>query len=354
MEKINIAVVGLRFGRLVAEDIAYKAGKDYFNLYALCDRDRGYADWVEEQFKFGTRMHYDMDEVLANPDIQSVAIITPPGGRAKLIEKALRAGKHVMTTKPFESDPEEAVRVLDLAKKLNLALHINSPSPVPTQDIALIREWREKYGLGRPVAARGEAHRLEHQKADGRWLDDPEKCPAAPVTRIGIYLINDLVRIFGKAMKAGVSCSTVLTKRPTPDNAHLSILFENGGLGSVYASFCAASETGQENGLYIKFENGVISRRALPNPDDGESKGAAMSVRMFSRGKPAQAEERTVSRISGAYLWDAFFRAIRGDKLEDEIEPWQIAEGIRVLNAMAKSEKTGKFESIDRPGPCPH
>jgi predicted dehydrogenase len=343
MEKINIAVVGLRFGRLVAEDIACKAGRDYFNLYALCDRDRGYADWVEGQFKFGARMYYDMDEVLANPEIRAVALIVPPGGRAKLIEKILRAGKHVMTTKPFESDPEEALRVLDLAKKLGLALHLNSPSPVPTEDIALIKAWQEKYGLGRPVAARGEAHRLEYQKADGRWLDDPEKCPAAPVTRIGIYLINDLVRIFGRAKKAGVSCSTVLTQRPTPDNAHLSILFENGGLGSVYASFCCASETGQENGLYVKFEKGAISRRRM-----AAEGGTELCVRALVNGKMEKAETRRTSQSSGAYLWDEFYRAIRGEKLKNEIEHWEIAEGIRVLNAMAKSEKSGRFEDIVR------
>jgi predicted dehydrogenase len=212
---------------------------------------------------------------------------------------------------------------------------------VPTEDIALIKTWQEKYGLGRPVAARGEAHRLDHQKADGRWLDSPEKCPAAPVTRIGIYLINDLVRIFGPAKKAGVVSSTILTTRPTPDNAQLSILFENGGLGNVFASFCCAAEAGQGNSLCINFENGIINRDLLPG---GETR---LVVSALVNGKVGKAETRHVTQASGAYLWEAFYRAIQGEKFENEVTPEEIAEGIQILNAMAKSEKTGRFESVE-------
>lgn len=348
MEKLNIVVVGLVFGRIVAEEIARGAGAQYCNLYGLCDSRPEQLEFVASQHS--AKRFPSLDAVLADPEVKAVALITGPNGRAKLIEKIIRSGRDVMTTKPFESDPREAVRVLELAKSLGRIVHINSPSPVPTEDIALIQQWRKELGLGRVIAARGEVHRLDVQKADGRWIDDPAACPAAPLTRIGIYMINDLVRIFGRAKKAGVITSKIFTGRPTPDNAQLSILFENGGMANVFASFSAAHTQGQGNSLTVNFENGIIYRNISPFKSRCEGEGPVLAVNVSIKGKPPLVESRTVGQGSGGYPWKEFHHAVHGGKLENEITPDEVAESVRILNAMALSEKTGKFEDIIRLG----
>src|SRR5205807_937126 len=100
--------------------------------------------------------------------------------------------------KPFELDSVAARSVLEEARALGRMIFINSPSPECPAYLTQIRRWHEEHMLGRPVGCRGEMLVSYREKADGRWLDDPALCPAAPLFRIGIYTLNDLVRVFGR------------------------------------------------------------------------------------------------------------------------------------------------------------
>ena len=52
---------------------------------------------------------------------------------------------------------------------------------------------------------------------------------------------------------------------------------------------------------------------------------------------------------AGTYQWEALYRAIKGEKLEDTVTPAQIAEGIAVVEAMAKAEQTGTRVLVNNP-----
>src|SRR5690606_1581322 len=106
-----------------------------------------------------------------------------------------------MTTKPFEVDPDAAADVLAEAQRLGRFVHLNSPTPVMPVDLQQVLDWRDRFDLGRPVGCRLETYASYHEQADGSWLDDPERCPAAPIFRLGIYLIN-------------MSCNCLASLRP--------------------------------------------------------------------------------------------------------------------------------------------
>jgi len=55
------------------------------------------------------------------------------------------------------------------------------------------------------------------------------------------------------------------------------------------------------------------------------------------------------NRASHAYRWDAFHRAVRGGSRGGEITPETIINGIRIVTAMARTQASGKTESI-----CPN
>jgi predicted dehydrogenase len=100
--------------------------------------------------------HYaDLAAVPADPDVQPVALFTGPAGRAGLIRQAVRVGKHVLTTKPFELDPGAAREVLAEAQRLGRVVQLNSPSPVVPEALAQIAQCRDTLDLGRPVGAAG-------------------------------------------------------------------------------------------------------------------------------------------------------------------------------------------------------
>lgn len=75
-----------------------------------------------------------------------------------------------------------------------------------------------------PLGARADIWASYREQADGTWYDDPQKCPVAPVFLLGIYLINDLIQLFGPVRDVQVLQSRLSTGRPTADNGQLSLL----------------------------------------------------------------------------------------------------------------------------------
>ncbi len=214
MNRIPIGIVGLNWGlSVIQEQLLSGPGAEHFRLAAVCSKEH---DKVESYAStFGVTPYHSLDALLNDQSIPAVGLMTGPFGRGELISRAIQAGKHVMTTKPIEVDPEAALSALRLAKSLHKVVHLNSPTPIPSPDIRQIIDWRQRHGLGRPVGARADIWSSYREQADGSWYDDGEKCPVAPIFRLGIYLINDLIRLFGKPLAVSAMSSRLFTGRPT-------------------------------------------------------------------------------------------------------------------------------------------
>jgi len=326
----RIGIVGLGFGARIAERLR---GGDLFDVAAGCDPVRPALSGVPA---------IGLDELLARTDIKAVGLFTPPAGRAALVRRIIRAGKHVMTTKPFELDPEAAADVLAEARALGRAVHLNSPAPVLPADLAQIARWRSEHRLGDPVTASAQVWTSYHERADGRWYDDPDRCPVAPVLRLGVYLVNDLVALLGPAATVQVTSSRLRTGRPTPDTAQLSVSFAGGALATVQASFCV--DDGQRFGsrLTVAYTGGVVTRRSTvaspvgsPVLDLTAPGGVAASV--------------TTPGGSGDYQWDVFRRAVLDGPPDESAYHRAIVAGVRVLEAMARAERSSRAERVAVP-----
>ena len=221
-KKIDIVIVGLNFGCRIVENLVADGGHPSIRLAGVCDIDRSKAKAVSAEYG-NIPVYETLDDVLADKSIPAIGLFTGPTGRASLLRRIINAGKDVITTKPFETDPDAAERIMKEAVQRNKAIHLNSPSPGISPDLAVIERWRTEFCLGRPVAARADVWANHREQADGLWYDDPEQCPAAPLTRLGIYLVNDLVRLLGKARRVCAFSTRLFTGRPTADNAHVSI-----------------------------------------------------------------------------------------------------------------------------------
>lgn len=339
--KIKFAVIGLNFGRHIAADLLRPGpASSSFELVAVCDADAKRATAVGANC--GVPICRELADLLADPEIEAVGLFTGPVGRAELIRQIIRAGKHVLTTKPFETDPQQAADVLREARSLGRIVHLNSPAPTLTADLRQVRTWQKEFALGEPVAFRAETWANYREQADGSWYDDPEKCPVAPIFRLGIYLINDLVRLFGEPESVQVMHSRVFTKRPTPDNAQLGLRFRSGALGNVFASFCINDSQLYADAVTLNFENGTIRRSVARAQALFDIKTTHLSL-LTGAGETRRAE---MLSVSGDYEWTAFAQAIRGEMLADETSIEQIVGGLRVIAAMSRAEKTGRTEPL--------
>ena len=344
MKKIKIAMVGLGFGQHMVENhIVSGSGSEYFELTALCDQNPQRLEAAAK--KFGVRGFLDFEELLQEKNIPAIGLFTGPVGRADQIGKIIRAGKDVMTTKPFELDSKKAEAVLLEAAKSGRIVHLNSPSASYSKDLEIIEAWKSKYNLGRVIAGRHECWYKSVEKADGSWYDDPELCPTAPVFRLGIYGINDMMRIFGEPESVQVMQSRIFTGRPTPDIAQLTIRFKNGAIVSTLDGWCMQPTRNAES-LSIYFENGIVFRNPLLTENPEGRVTLCVVPAANSNGLPAETATVSHEELSHSYQWEVFYKAIHGEKPANPTPPEVIINGIRVIEAMKRSQKSGKTEMV--------
>ncbi len=329
---LSLAIVGLSFGRYILTTLQNPQEKRLFKLVAVSDLRQKLAE--ETAAEFGVKAYASLEEVLQDDSIAVVGLYTQPYGRAKLIREILRAGKDVMTTKPFELDVEEAETILREAQEMGRVVHLNSPSPEPTQDLSQIRAWAEKFKLGRLVSARGEVWASYLENADGSWMDDPLLCPGGAMMRLGIYLVNDIIHLAGPADQVNLIGTRVRTGRPTPDNALLTMSCASGCLGSVYASLCVDDGDRYSNGLTLNYEHGTIYRNVGTACTPPKAEKSSLSLIMGNGDPRHVAAEKVFDEVSGIYQWESFYRAVTKRKSISDDYVQKIVEGVKVLDAM--------------------
>jgi predicted dehydrogenase len=92
---------------------------------ALCSRDEAKAKARALEF-FPEAATFDSHaEMLQHPDVAVVDIATHPDVRGPLIEASLRAGKHVLSQKPFVLSIPTGTELIELAESRELTLAVN-------------------------------------------------------------------------------------------------------------------------------------------------------------------------------------------------------------------------------------
>lgn len=345
MNRLKIGFIGMRFGLTVLEGVMAGHGIDLIEPVAVCDLEKDKADAAAE--KFGLRAYCDFEQMLTCEKLDAVALYTPPAGRAGLIRTLLERGLDIMTTKPFEIEPEAARDVLEFAGALGRVVHLNSPGPVQNGLVRAVNEASVKYDLGIPAGFRQDIWVNYDEKADGGWYDDPARCPAAPIFRLGIYILNDMVRIFGRAESVCVQSSRLLTGRPTADNALISIKFENGALGSIYGSFCIDDSLRYNSPLTINYQRGTFMRGG--GPEGGGQLTLTMRDPSDERYNPKKHVVHTLETSgpgSGSYNWQEFVRCVREKKPASPEYIGDITSSLEIIRAMTLSERTGTLVKI--------
>ena len=329
---LSVGIVGLAFGKHILGSLRFPPVSNLFKLTAVSDLRENVAQEVGAEF--GVNSYTSIEEMLRREDIDVVGLFTQPSGRAKLLREIIRAGKDVMTTKPFELEADEAEDILREAQSLGRVIHLNSPSPDLTLDLFQIQSWAEEYELGRLVSARGECWAPYREKADGSWMDDPMLCPGGAMMRFGIYLANDIIHLAGTVENVNLIGSRIRTGRPTPDNALMTMSFASGCLASIYTSFCVDDGDRYSNGLTLNYEQGTIYRNVGPAESAAKSEYSNLALIMRDGDKRRIVAEKSFHEYSGIYQWAALHRAItEGESISDGYIQ-RVVEGVKVLEAM--------------------
>jgi len=118
---VRVGVVGLgywgpnlarNFDRLPAARLAW-----------ICDGSDEARTRVGAAFP-GARACAELDEMLADPELDAVAVATPVATHAAMAERVLAAGKHCFVEKPLAQSVSEAERVVDAAGRAGRVLMV--------------------------------------------------------------------------------------------------------------------------------------------------------------------------------------------------------------------------------------
>ncbi|MGH2459598.1 MAG: Gfo/Idh/MocA family protein [Chloroflexota bacterium] len=98
-------------------------------LVAICDVDRTRAENRQAQLAaLGHRdvaIYLDVDDLLASAQLDCLDIATRPETHRALIERAARAGVHVLCQKPLAASLAEANAMVDLCRRANVRFMVN-------------------------------------------------------------------------------------------------------------------------------------------------------------------------------------------------------------------------------------
>ncbi len=160
LDKVKIGVVGL--GLVSSAHIKGYMSHPRAEVLAVCDLDEMHAQKVAD--RFGIPRHYtSYAEMLADPEINTIDIMTPTYLHRPMAVAAARAGKNIHCEKPLGLTLKEAEDICDEADNHGVALAVDETYVFMTT-IVKARELIEAGEIGKPQQIR---------QRFGAWLDRP-------------------------------------------------------------------------------------------------------------------------------------------------------------------------------------
>lgn len=190
-----------------------------------------------------------VEDLLADPDIEIVVNLTPPGAHAEVALAALRAGKSVYNEKPLAITRREGRELLETAQAQGVLLGC-APDTFLGGGLQTCRKLIDDGWIGEPVAAT--AFMMSHGHES--WHPDPEffyKPGGGPMFDMGPYYLTALVSLLGPVRRVTGSAritfpQRLITSEPkagtvidveVPTHVAGVMDFAQGAVGTIITSF---------------------------------------------------------------------------------------------------------------------
>jgi len=148
----------------------------------------------------------DPDEIISDPEVDIVVVLTSMPEHGDLAERALRAGRNVLVEKPMSTDLDQAARLVELDRRGPAAL-MCAPHVLLSPDYQSMARMIRAGRVGRPVLARA---RYGWNGPDwGQWFYGPG---GGPLFDLGVYNVTTLTGLLGPC-RSVTAMSTL--SRPT-------------------------------------------------------------------------------------------------------------------------------------------
>lgn len=193
-EPVGFVIVGLGMGHARGKWIRQTSGA---RVVGVVDRNLDRARQSGEEF--GVPFTDDLAPWLANPECEVVYVLTPTGLHAKVALDALKAGKHVITTKPMEASIAACDEMIRAAEDNGVLLAVDFERRFHADLLGLRKVIRDGL-LGRMLG--GEVslkvlRTMEYFKAGGGWRGTRAMDGGGVLSNQCIHNIDEVVFALG-------------------------------------------------------------------------------------------------------------------------------------------------------------
>lgn len=196
------------------------------------DAQRGQA-WAEE---LNCKFYEDYDALLADDEIEGVAVVSPTNQHPELLIKAANAKKHIFTEKVLAFTKTDAVKIRDAVVENGVHFTISLPHKT-FPGVLQAKKLLDSGELGQATYMRV---RNVHNGSIANWLPDyfydRTLCGGGAMMDLGAHPMYLLGWFLGRP-KHTASIFTEVTKRGVEDNAVSVMTFENGAIGVSETGF---------------------------------------------------------------------------------------------------------------------
>ncbi|KAH6662645.1 oxidoreductase [Plectosphaerella plurivora] len=355
-KKFNVAIIGYGLSAKVFH-IPFINLVPQFALHTIVQRSPS-ADSSAPADHPSLVHHTSPEPMFADPAVDVVCILTPPGTHFDLASAALRAGKHVLVEKPFVPSAEQADKLIALAKeqKRHICVYQNRRWDA---DFLTLRHLIADGTIGRVVELDTHFDRYRAEKPS-TWKGTLGMDQGGGVLYdLGSHLIDQAYVLFGTPRAV---YGRLVNQRDgrldpeTPDSLHAVLSYPDGNIVTVRAGVMSVENP--QPRFWVRGTKGSWRKAGL-DPQEGQLKaGALPSDTGFGVEDPTDPGTLVVVAEDGSFevkskptaqpetyvkLFEGFARAIAEDK--EELVPVPASEArdvLRILEAVRESAKTGK------------
>ena len=140
------------------------------------------------------RYNYEsMHQLVDNPEVDVVYVITPPSTHRRFVEAAAKAGKHAVCEKPMGPSVADCQAMIDACKKAGKTLQIGYRCHYESHNLRAVEMCRKELGKLHKITS-------DHGFSMGRgqWRLDPKLAGGGSMMDIGIYALNALRYLSGE------------------------------------------------------------------------------------------------------------------------------------------------------------
>ncbi len=271
MRRLNVAIVGC--GSISKTHILALSRTDKAVLYAVCDRNAERARAVGEAER--AVVYTDIDQLLGDPAVDVVLILTASGTHADLGIQAAKAGKHVIVEKPIDISMDKAKQLVKTCRENGVTLSCIFQHRYDTDVQALKQAIREgRLGTLNAGCCHTKWYRGQAYYDEVDWRGTKAMDGGGALMNQGIHQLDLFQYLMGDVDEVYACCATRAHERIDVEDLCMAVLkFKNGALGLLEAStvanpgFYSRIDVNGSKGSVILQNNSVVEWKL----EDGEA-----------------------------------------------------------------------------------